>query len=349
MKQVFCQLCIPIRILVSFILLITIVIPSYSQELTIVSKQDYHLHDCTPDPYFSRGHFTSTERGDSLKAGDTITIYAFHKSLDWAFVYNQKKTGYISGIKKFDKPLYKQIKKAKVWDYPKDGEEIVAKQREIYLAINDYYNRLADAFDREQFVKDSLEKRNKFIADSIQKRERFIHDSIVKVEKQRQDSIRLKKAQEERELHLLLTANLFKANDPFIIDVKSYFVDHETTMYLAIQFTNCSPKIMKYVTFKGRFFNPVNDPVRELWHGGYTWTAKAVGPMYPAPRTLEEFENPQGKYNGKFEFQNLYYFYPRQIATRLELISVLIEFMDGTKRTYTGKELQKRVVYSCNN
>ena len=106
MKQVFCQLCIPIRILVSFILLITIVIPSYSQELTIVSKQDYHLHDCTPDPYFSRGHFTSTERGDSLKAGDTITIYAFHKSLDWAFVYNQKKTGYISVNKNIETSVW---------------------------------------------------------------------------------------------------------------------------------------------------------------------------------------------------------------------------------------------------
>lgn len=349
MMQFLWHLSKPIRSLVVFILLITAVIPSYSQELTIVARQDYHLHGCTPNPYYSREYYTSTERGDLVKAGDTIIIYAFHKSMDWAFVYNQRKAGYISGIKALDRPLYKQIKKAKVWDYHDNSEKIRAKQREIYLAIYDYYNRLADAFDRERFVKDSLEKRNKFIADSIQKRERFVRDSIAKIEKQRQDSIRLKEAQEERELNLLLTAHLYKTNDPFIIDVKYYFVDHETTMSLAIQFTNCSQKVMKYVTFKGRFLNPVNDPVRELWHGGYTWTAKGVGPMYPAPRTLEEFENPQGKYNGKFEFQNLYYFYPRQIATRLELISVSIEFMDGTKRTYTGKELQKRVVYSCND
>ena len=347
MKQVLWQLHKSFGRVISTVLLITAVIPSYSQELTIVASQDYHLHDCTPDPYFSRGYYTSTERGDIVNVGDTITIYAFHKSMDWAFVYNQRKAGYISGIKALDKPLYKKIKKAKVLDYNENSDEFKAKQKKILLAIHNYYNRLADAFDREQFVKDSLEKRNKFIADSIQKREKFVRDSIAKVEKQRQDSIKWKEQQEQRELNMLMEIETYKYMDPFLMDVTSWYVDHEITMSLNVRFANCSNKIVKYVTFKGRFLNRVHDPVKELWKGGYTWSATGIGPIYPAPRTQEEYKHPQGKYEGKIEFNNLYFFYPENAVSFIEVTSVIIEYMDGTKRTVTGKELKKRVMYSC--
>ena len=69
--------------------------------------------------------------------------------------------------------------------------------------------------------------------------------------------------------------------------------------------------------------------------------------MYPAPRSIEEYENPQGKYEGKIGFTNLYYFYPRNAVSYIEVTSVTIEYMDGTKRTITGNELKKRVMYSC--
>ena len=330
-----------------FVLLTVSSLPFYSQELTIVASKRYYLNDCTPNPYFSRGYYTSKERGDVVNIGDTITIYAFHHSMDWALVYNQKKKGYISGIKALDKDLYKRIKKAKVWDYHKNSVEIKNKEKEIYAAISNYYNRLADAFDRERFVKDSLEKRNKFIADSIKKRERFVRDSLAKVEKHRKDSIKWKELQEQREFDKRAQIEMYKSMAPFLMDVKYWSVDHEVTMSLGIQFVNCSNKIVKYVTFKGRFLNRVHDPVKELWKGGYTWKATGIGPIYPAPRTSEEYDHPQGKYDRKVEFNNLYYFYPRNVAYFIEVTSVTIEYMDGTKRTITGNELKKRVTYSC--
>lgn len=333
---------------IAFVVLLTVLsLPLYSQELSIVASQTYYLHDNTPNPYFSRGHYTSQERGDIVNKGDTITIYAYHRSMDWTFVYNQKKTGYISGIKALDKQLYKQIKKAKVLEYHENHDAFRNKQQEVVLAIDNYYNRLADAFDKEMFVKDSLEKRNKFIADSIQKRERFVRDSLAEVEKHRQDSIKWKEQQEQKEFNKHIEIEMYKFMDPFLMDVKYWSVDHEVTMSLGIQFVNCSKKIIKYVTFKGRFLNRVFDPVKELWKGGYTWSATGIGPIYPAPRTPEEYEHPQGKYDGKIEFENLYYFYPRNVASIIEVTSVTIEYMDGTKRTVTGNELKKRVMYSC--
>ncbi len=330
------------------VLLFVICIPSYSQELTIVASKEYYLNDYAPNPYFARGQYISKEKSSIVNVGDTITIYAYHKSMDWTYVYNNKKTGYISGIKYIDKQLYKQIKKAKVWDYHKNRVEIKLKEKEIYAAIDEYYNRLADAFEREMFVKDSLEKRNKFIADSIQKRKTFVRDSVAKVQKRQQDSIRWGKQQEEKELAIRMELEAMKFLNPFMIDVKSWYVDNEVTMSLDIQFTNCSRKIVKYVTFSGRFLNRVNDPVRELRKGGYKWKATGIGPVYPAPQSVEEYKNPQEKFQRKVEFNNLYYFYPRNIVDRIEIISVTIEYMDGTKNTITGKELKKRVVYSCN-
>lgn len=329
-----------------FLLIITAQ-PTFCQELTIVASKDYYLSENFPNPNYSRSYYTSKERGDIVKAGDTITIYAFHKSMDWTFVYNQRKTGYIWGIKASDKQLYKQIKKAKVLDYHENAAEIKIKQQQIYSIINRYYNRLADAYDREVFVKDSLEKRQKFIADSIQKREKFIRDSIAKVEKRRQDSIKWEKQREQRELKIINDIENYEQKDPFILDVMSWFVDNEITMSLNVRFTNCSKKVVKYVTMKGRFYNRVHDPVRELWKGGYEWRAVGIGPLYPAPRTIEEYDNPQGKYEGKSEFTNLYYFYNRNVVSTIEVTSVTIEYMDGTKRSITGKELQNHVIYSC--
>lgn len=336
-----------IRIITNLILLMSSVPSTYCQELTIVAKERYFLSDHYPNPCFSRGHYESKEKGGIVEIGDTITIFAYHKSMDWTFIYNKKKTGYIWGIRERDKQLYKQIKKTKVLDYNENASDFKIKQQKIYSAINRYYDRLADIYDRKIFVKDSIEKRQEFIADSIQKRERFIRDSIAKVEKRRQDSIKWTRQEEQRELKILEDIETYEQKDPFILDVMSWMVDHEITMSLNVRFTNCSRKVVKYVTMKGRFYNRVNDPVRELWKGGYEWRAVGIGPLYPAPRTLEEYEDPQGKYEGKSNFNNLYYFYDRNVVSTIKVTSVTIEYMDGTKRTITGKELQKHVIYSC--
>lgn len=336
-----------IRKIVCLVLLIVLPLPLFSQELTIVAQRKYSLNDCTPNPFFRRGNYISKERGDEVNIGDTITIYAFHSSMDWTFVYNQKKTGYIWYIKNTDKNLYKQIKKAKVWDYFENSHEIWDKQHEILAAINDYYNRLADAYDREVFVKDSLEKRRKFVADSIQQREQFVRDSLAKVEKHRQDSIEWRERLKQIELEKSENIELFKSMNPFMMDITHWFVDRYETMSLGVEFYNCSNKTIKYVTFKGRFFNRVHDLIREMRTGTYTWSAKGIGPIYPAPRTLEEYDNSEGKYGGKIDFKNLYYFYPGNITYMIEVTSVKIEYMDGTIRTITGRELEKHVTYSC--
>ena len=68
--------------------LIMTTLPIFSQELTVVAPQTFHLQECTPDPYFYRGQYSSKERGDIVSVGDTITIYAYRNGMDWTFVYN---------------------------------------------------------------------------------------------------------------------------------------------------------------------------------------------------------------------------------------------------------------------
>ena len=48
------------------------------------------------------------------------------------------------------------------------------------------------------------------------------------------------------------------------------------------------------------------------------------------------------------DVKNLYYFYSGNAVPYIGVTSFSIEYMDGTKRTVTGKELKKRVMYSCN-
>ena len=48
------------------------------------------------------------------------------------------------------------------------------------------------------------------------------------------------------------------------------------------------------------------------------------------------------------DVNNLYYFYSGNAASFVGVTSFIIEYMDGMKRTVIGKELKKRVMYSCN-
>ena len=47
------------------------------------------------------------------------------------------------------------------------------------------------------------------------------------------------------------------------------------------------------------------------------------------------------------DVNNLYYFYPGNAVSFIEVTSFNIEYMDGKKRTVTCKELKKCVMYSC--
>ena len=48
------------------------------------------------------------------------------------------------------------------------------------------------------------------------------------------------------------------------------------------------------------------------------------------------------------DVNNLYYFYSGNAASFVGVTSFIIECIDGMKRIATGKELIKRVMYSCN-
>ena len=48
------------------------------------------------------------------------------------------------------------------------------------------------------------------------------------------------------------------------------------------------------------------------------------------------------------DVKKMYYFYPGNAASFVGVTFFIIEYMDETKRTITGKELKKRVMYSCN-
>ena len=44
------------------------------------------------------------------------------------------------------------------------------------------------------------------------------------------------------------------------------------------------------------------------------------------------------------DVNNLYYSYPGNAVSFIEVTSFIIEYMDGMKRTVIGKELKKRVM-----
>ena len=48
------------------------------------------------------------------------------------------------------------------------------------------------------------------------------------------------------------------------------------------------------------------------------------------------------------DVNNLYYSYPGNAVSFIEVTSFIKKYKDGTKPTVTGKELKKRVMYSCN-
>ena len=48
------------------------------------------------------------------------------------------------------------------------------------------------------------------------------------------------------------------------------------------------------------------------------------------------------------DVHNQYYFYPGNAISLIDVTSFIKKYKDGTKPTVTGKELKKRVMYSCN-
>ena len=48
------------------------------------------------------------------------------------------------------------------------------------------------------------------------------------------------------------------------------------------------------------------------------------------------------------DVHNQYDFYPGNAISLIDATSFIKKYMDGTKRIVTGKELKKRVMYSCN-
>ena len=333
------------RIRIAIALFIMSQLSTFAQEFSFVAERDYELRNSYP---YSKDWEEDGRTVDVLKRGDTVIVYAYDNKLSIVSVYNQRQMGEL--YLWMDKTLIEQIKKAKVQNpnKKKDKASIAEKEQKIKLQIDAYHANIRrekfvrDSLERRRlFVADSLEKRRLFVLDSIARREAFVKDSLAAIERKQQDSIRAEKSRLERKLYYELVG----VNEPFLMDVIYWSVDHERTMSMKIGFLNCSRKVVKYITIYGRFLNSVYDIIPELWTGKSTWKVIGIGPIYPAPRSDEDFLHLRKPYEKKIEWENLYYFYPAKIARYMEITSVTIEYMDGTKRKVVGKALQSRVSY----
>lgn len=94
---------------------------------------------------------------------------------------------------------------------------------------------------------------------------------------------------------------------------------------LQIVWKNNSDKIIKYVFFAVDPYNAVNDKVRSEIGGTSTFNGRETGP----------FKKGEGG-NGNARWENAWY---NSTIKTVKLISVDIEYMDGTKVTFKGDDL----------
>ena len=155
-----------------------------------------------------------------------------------------------------------------------------------------------------------------------------------KARKQREEQEVQRKALEEQEFEYL------KLMDPAYIEVKGWKMNSAGGIKVNIKFTNCSKLRVKYVYFKGYFFNAVGDKCRNDVGGSTEWKNTGVGPIRPLPEESKQY----GNYTAFYTFDDPLFY--AKTARKFRLSSVTIEYMNGKKTVLSGSELDDRVDYT---
>ena len=148
--------------------------------------------------------------------------------------------------------------------------------------------------------------------------------------------------EELAELRLSLI-KIYKEHSPILITDITWSSNSIGGIEVELEVTNCSQQTIKYITFHGYFENAVGDRCRNQIGGGTTWTGKGVGPIGPAPTSLDNYEKRMAECKGSYDFDNLTFY--SQIAHSFTLSSVTIQYMNGKTITLSGKSLRKHVRY----
>ncbi len=157
-----------------------------------------------------------------------------------------------------------------------------------------------------------------------------------------------RKAEEQREKNrqaMMELIDLYKQMDPVFINESSWYSNSVGGIdEINIKVINCSPtQTIKYISFQGYFTNPVGDKCVNEIGGGYTWRCRGVGPIGPAPTTIDNFFEREADNKGTYNFDDIG-FYSRT-AAYIHITSVTIQYMSGKSITLTGANLNKHLKY----
>lgn len=173
---------------------------------------------------------------------------------------------------------------------------------------------------------------------------------IAAIKKAQQDSIKaVRDAQildSLKKESLRLTEELLviiKKNSPIRVIVDSWYTNSVGRVSVQLTLYNCSTETIKYITVKAFFTNAVGDKCSNEIGGGYTWQGKGIGPIGPAPTTVDNFDERIKEYKASYDFDNNS-FYSRT-AHYIHISSVIIQYMSGKTITLSGNSLQSHVHY----
>lgn len=203
----------------------------------------------------------------------------------------------------------------------------------------------------------------------------YVGDSIytfieeVPTEKQRRADLEemmaefeLKREIEKEQSAFTAYIKYVKQHAPILLKVGNIAFAPDEPLQLEVSIINFSTRKIKYVDITGQILDRVNEPLRELRTRGSYWKCRVTGPITPAPRSMENYHDfydiiesgnllsymmkkndYEYKYGHIFSCQTPYYFasLDYDMSYHTKITSATITYMDGSKISLTGKQLEK--------
>lgn len=284
--------------------------------------------------------------------------YKFEESQLFNVISYNKKTGY--GVAYNDNCIIdfmpygyqiKSIKKSGIKDIKEKETEkydiqIESIKRSIY---NNVYSKFqADSIvKREQFIKDSLAHRNKFVEDSIKCYQAYVKDSLKEWDEHVRLMLTVDSMRTEFEGQKTVKAKIDKQfwgskGSPVAINMVYWDSNSVGGITAKFEVFNLSKKTIKYVAITGYFKNAVGDRVYNQIGSGSTYTVRGIGPIGPAPTSVDEIDLFSDAV-GTYEFDDCFFY--SKTANTIEVSSVKLTYTDGSTQTVSGKILEKHLYW----
>ena len=241
------------------------------------------------------------------------------------FLIEDKDTVHVIGYSKSDKFH-------NVAMYNEKGAYILKSKSSMYSGISRYIKQVNNEIKFEWLPSTSDPK-----VLTIIDRQKQVADSI--------HELRTKQEIEELKTKELELIAMYKAMSPVFIKLVSWNTNSIGGVEdIEVEIMNCSPtQTIKYISFQGYFTNPVGDKCQNEIGGDYTWKARGVGPIGPAPTNLDNFWERFYEMKGSYNFDDIG-FYSRT-AQYIHISSVTIQYMNGKSITLSGTNLEKHLKY----